>query len=40
MQIFLGKQWLGQKEQQEVSITHDDDTVREMNDYFKQKADS
>lgn len=40
MQIFLGKQWLGQKEQQEVQLSHDDDTIREMNEYFKQKSDS
>ena len=40
MAIWLGKQYLGQKEQQEIAISHDDDTIREMNDYFKEKTDS
>lgn len=40
MAIWLGKQYLGQKEQQEVQISHtDDDTIREMENYFAaQKA--
>lgn len=40
MAIWLGKQYLGQKEQQEVQISHtDDDTIREMEIYFAaQKA--
>lgn len=38
MQIFLGKQWLGQKDQQEVSVSrNDDDTIKEMEAYFAQK---
>ena len=40
MLIWLGKQWLGQKEQQEISITNEDDTIREMNEYFNKKADT
>lgn len=43
MQIWLGKQWLGQKEQSEVSINrNDDETIREMENYFgsKQESDS
>ena len=43
MQIWLGKQWLGQKEQSEVSISrNDDETIREMENYFgnKQESDS
>ncbi len=40
MAIWLGKQYLGQKEQQEVQISHTDDyTIREMENYFAaQKA--
>lgn len=40
MAIWLGKQYLGQKEQQEVQISHtDDDTIKEMQAYFAaQKA--
>lgn len=38
MQIWLGKQWLGQKEQAEVSISaNDDETIREMENYFEHK---
>ena len=43
MQIWLGKQWLGQKEQSEVSISrNDDETIREMEKYLgdKQESDS
>ena len=37
MQIWLGKQWLGQKEQQEVSVTTGlDDTIKAMDEYFKE----
>ena len=36
MAIWLGKQYLGQKEQQEISLGADiDDTVQKMNEYFK-----
>lgn len=40
MAIWLGKQYLGQKEQQEVQISHsDDETIKEMQNYFAaQKA--
>lgn len=38
MQIWLGKQWLGQKESQEISVAvNDDESVREMEDFFKSK---
>lgn len=41
MAIWLGKQYLGQREpQQEIQISHDDDTIREMHEYFNQKAGS
>ena len=40
MAIWLGKQYLGQLDRQEVSMTNDeDDTVKEMQEYFKQRAD-
>lgn len=37
MAIWLGKQYLGQKDQQEVAVSGStiDDTVRAMNEYFK-----
>lgn len=39
MLIWLGKQWLGQREQQDISIGGNmDDTIKEMEQYFKQKA--
>lgn len=38
MQIWLGKQWLGQKEQTEIDLSMStDDTVREMEKYFASK---
>lgn len=37
MAIWLGKQYLGQREQQEVAITQIDDSLREMNDFFNNK---
>ena len=38
MQIFLGKQWLGQKENTDVSVSiNEDDTIREMEQYFKER---
>lgn len=42
MAIWLGKQYLGQKEQQEIKLgQNDDDTIKEMEKYFaKQKASS
>lgn len=40
MQIWLGKQWLGQRDQQEVTVNRDDDeTIRKMAEYFNQKED-
>ena len=41
MAIFLGKQYLGQKDQQDVQISRsDDETIKEMHEYFKQRASS
>ena len=40
MAIWLGKQYLGQSEKQEIQLSHDDDTIREMNEYFNKKANS
>ena len=37
MAIWLGKQYLGQKDQQEVRVSADDDSIREMNEYFDRK---
>lgn len=39
MQIFLGKQWLGQKEQQDIQVSHNDDTIAEMEQYFKMRKE-
>ena len=41
MAIWLGKQYLGQTEKQEVSVSvQDDDTIREMEEYFSQKKEN
>lgn len=37
MAIWLGKQYLGQKDQQEIKMSSDDDTVKEMERYFEHK---
>lgn len=37
MQIWLGKQWLDQKEQHEVALTTDDDSIKAMNRFFEEK---
>lgn len=38
MAIWLGKQYLGQKDQQEISLaTDEDDTVKEMEKYFERR---
>lgn len=37
MAIWLGKQYLGQKEQQEIAMTSTDDSIREMEAYFAGK---
>lgn len=38
MAIWLGKQWLGQTDKQEVVVSvNDDDTVKEMQEYFENK---
>lgn len=37
MAIWLGKQYLGQKDQQEVTLSNNiDDTVKKMEDYFSK----
>ena len=39
MAIFLGKQYLGQRDQQDIQISaSDDDTVKAMDEYFAKKA--
>ena len=36
MAIWLGKQWLGQKEMQSVEVSENvDETIKRMNEYFK-----
>lgn len=41
MQIWLGKQWLGQKDQQEISVSASiDNTVEEMENYFAEQRGS
>lgn len=38
MAIFLGKQWLGQTDKQEVAVAvNNDDTIKEMEKYFESK---
>ena len=37
MQIWLGKQWLEQKEQQEITISNDDESIQAMNRFFEDK---
>ena len=37
MQIWLGKQWLGQKDQQDITVVTDDETIIAMSDYFDKK---
>ena len=40
MAIWLGKQYLGQTDKQEVSVTsNDDDSIREMEQFFKSKKE-
>lgn len=41
MAIWLGKQYLGQTDKQEVAVTASDDSIKEMEAYFdRQKADA
>lgn len=41
MAIWLGKQYLGQKESTDVSVSmNDDDTIKEMEKYFAEKRKS
>lgn len=37
MAIWLGKQYLGQKDAQNITINNDDDSIKEMNEYFANK---
>ena len=38
MAIFLGKQYLGQRDHQEISVSRiDDDSLKEMEDYFENR---
>lgn len=37
MQIWLGKQWLGQKDSQDITINSDDETIQAMNKFFEDK---
>lgn len=39
MAIWLGKQWLGQTDKKEIAVSNTaDDTVKEMDEYFRQKT--
>ena len=38
MAIWLGKQYLGQKEQQEIIVNQNDDSVKEMYEYINKKT--
>ena len=41
MAIWLGKQYLGQAEKQEVAVSiQDDDTIREMEQYFESRKEA
>ena len=41
MAIFLGKQYLGQKDFQDVNVSrNDDDTIKAMHEYIKQRTGS
>lgn len=41
MAIWLGKQYLGQTEKQEVAVSiQDDDTIKEMEQYFEQRKEA
>ena len=37
MAIWLGKQYLGQRDQHDVQLASDDDTIKAMQDYFNLK---
>lgn len=37
MAIWLGKQWLGQSEKQEVTVSSDDETIRAMDAFFNAR---
>lgn len=38
MAIWLGKQYLGQTERQEIAVASTDETIKEMDAYFRDKA--
>ena len=37
MAIWLGKQYLGQREQQDIMVSTSDETIKEMEQYFADK---
>lgn len=37
MAIFLGKQWLGQSDKQEIGVTNNEPVIKEMEAYFADK---
>lgn len=37
MAIFLGKQYLGQRDNYDVNVANDDNSVKEMEQYFAEK---
>lgn len=39
MAIWLGKQYLGQTDRQEISLADSDETVKEMREYFQKRAE-
>ena len=38
MAIFLGKQYLGQKDDYALQVSHEDDSSRALNEYIKQRT--
>lgn len=41
MAIWLGKQWLGQSDKQEIAVSrNDDETIRAMSDFFAEKKEA
>lgn len=39
MAIFLGKQYLGQKDDHALQVSYDDDSSKALNDYIKQRTE-
>lgn len=40
MAIWLGKQYLGQTDRQEVAVSNTDESIKEMEDYFAGKQET